>query len=170
LLVGVVAMGLGVVGARSSIVYYLFAYTVTTLGAFAVVAWIGSREHERVLVDDWAGVATKHPAAALAMTIFLLSLGGMPPTSGFFAKFVIFKSAMEASDQHLAWLVVVGVVNSIISIFYYLRIVTMMYFRDPVGEFKPLKSGAITFVLVVCAVLVLEMGILPGRWMAYAGG
>jgi NADH-quinone oxidoreductase subunit N len=145
------------------------AYTVTTLGAFAVVSWIGSREHERVLVDDWAGLGGKHPAVALGMTLFLLSLGGMPPTAGFFAKFVVFKSAMEVSSQHLVWLVIVGVLNSVISIFYYLRIVMMMYFRDPLGEFSVRRSGAITFVLVVCALLVMQMGIMPGRWLTWAG-
>jgi NADH-quinone oxidoreductase subunit N len=170
LLIGVVALGLGVADARPAIVYSLRAYTVTTLGAFAVVSWIGSRDHERVLVDDWAGLGMRHPGAALAMTVFLLSLGGMPPTNGFFAKFVIFKSAMAASSQHLVWLVAVGVLNSVISIFYYLRIVMMMYFRDPLGEFSPRRSGAVTFVLVVCAVLVLQMGVMPGRWLAYAGG
>jgi NADH-quinone oxidoreductase subunit N len=86
---------------------------VTTLGSFGLVSWIGSREHERVLVDDWAGLAGRHPAAALAMTLFLLSLAGMPPTAGFFGKFIIFQSAMQVPDNQLLWLVVVGVMNSV---------------------------------------------------------
>ena len=170
-LIGVVAMGLGAASeGRSAILYYMLAYSVTTIGAFAMVAWIGSRDHERTLVADWAGLAQKHPAAALCMTIFLLSLGGIPPTAGFFGKFVVFKAAMQAHDQQLVWLVVVGVINSVISIFYYLRLVTAMYFRDPLSEFKPLSNAAYTFVLVTCAVLVLWIGLMPGRWMAYAGG
>ena len=104
------------------------------------------------------------------MTLFLLSLGGMPPTSGFFGKFVVFKSAMAAADQQLWWLVVIGVVNSVISIFYYLRIVMMMYFREPLGEFSPRRSGAVAFVLVVCAILVMQMGMMPARWLSFAGG
>jgi NADH-quinone oxidoreductase subunit N len=171
IMVGVVALGLGAGGeARDAVLYYLAAYTVTTIGAFAVVAWIGSRDHERVLVDDWAGLGQQYPAAALAMTVFLLSLGGIPPTNGFFGKFVIFKSAMQAYDSQLLWLVVVGVINSMISIYYYLRIVTAMYFRDPLGDFKPIRSGAHVFVITVCALLVLQMGMMPGRWLAFAGG
>ena len=103
-------------------------YTFTTLGAFGVVAWIGNRKDERLFVDDWAGLARRAPAVALAMTIFLLSLGGVPPTGGFFAKFYLFRAAMESPQ--LYWLVVVGVLNSAISIYYYLRIVIAMYFRD----------------------------------------
>lgn len=168
LLVGVIAVGLGdPASAQPGVLYYLIAYSVTTLGAFAVVAWIGSRGRERVLIDDWCGLASKHPGAALAMTIFMLSLGGIPPTAGFFGKFYVFKSAMEAHDQQLLWLVAIGVVNSAISVYYYLRVVMAMYFRDPIDEFKPLRSGAVTFVLVVCALLVMQMGLMPTSWLGY---
>ncbi|MEM9488248.1 MAG: NADH-quinone oxidoreductase subunit N [Myxococcota bacterium] len=177
-LVGVIAVGLGsnAEAAQASVMYYLAAYTVTTLGAFGVVAWIGSRDRERVLVEDWSGLASKHPGAALAMTVFMLSLGGIPPTAGFFGKFEVFKSAMDAysgmsePSSAILWLVIIGVFNSAISIYYYLRVVMTMYFRDPVGEFKPLRSGAITFVMVICALLVFEMGIMPGFWLGLAGG
>ncbi|MCG8425070.1 MAG: NADH-quinone oxidoreductase subunit N [Proteobacteria bacterium] len=170
-LVGVIAAGLGNrEAATTAVMYYLAAYTVTTLGAFTVVAWLGSRDRERVLVDDFSGLASRHPGAALAMTVFMLSLGGIPPTAGFFGKFYVFKSAMEASDQALLWLVILGVINSAVSIYYYLRVVMTMYFRDPVEEFKPLRAGAITVVLVICALAILEMGILPGFWLGLAGG
>jgi NADH-quinone oxidoreductase subunit N len=171
LLTGLVAVGLDPTGpGRSAMLYYLAAYSVTTLGGFGLVAWIGSREHERVLVDDWAGLAGRHPIAALGMTIFLLSLAGMPPTAGFFGKFMIFQSAMQVPDNALLWLVVVGVLNSVLSMFYYLRIVMAMYFREPLGEFRPLRSGAITFSLFTLAFLVLGMGIGPGFWLRLAGG
>jgi len=171
ILVGVVATGLvSVDAAQPAVLYYLAAYTVTTIGAFGVVAWIGSRDRERVLIDEWNGLAGKHPVAALAMTVFMLSLGGIPPTAGFFAKFYVFKSAMETADQEMLWLVVVGVLNSVISIFYYLRVVMAMYFKDQVDEFAPVRSGAVIFVLVVCALLVMQMGLMPGRWLSYAGG
>ncbi|HWM88010.1 MAG TPA: NADH-quinone oxidoreductase subunit N [Kofleriaceae bacterium] len=171
LLVGLVAIGLSPDGpAHAALLYYLAAYAVTTLGAFAAVIWIGSREQERVLVDDWAGLASRHPSVALAMTLFLLSLGGIPPTSGFFGKFAVFQAAMQAPDGQLLWLVVVGVLNSVLSIFYYLRLVMSMYFREPLGEFKPLRSGALTFALVACALLVLQMGIMPGFWLGLTGG
>jgi NADH-quinone oxidoreductase subunit N len=171
LLTALVAIGLTGEGkAQAALLFYLAAYAVTTLGAFAVVVWLGSREHERVLVDDWAGLAGSHPAAALAMTVFLLSLGGIPPTAGFFGKFAVFQSAMMVPDNQLLWLVVVGVLNSALSIFYYLRIVMAMYFREPLGEFRPLRSGAVTFALVTCALLVLQMGLMPNFWLGLAGG
>jgi NADH-quinone oxidoreductase subunit N len=165
LLAGIASQGLGSPSGQQALVYYLFAYALTTMGAFAVLAWIGSRDRERLMVDDWAGLGVRHPAAALAMTVCLLSLGGMPPTGGFFAKFYIFKSAMEVADRQLLWLVIIGVVNSAISIFYYLRIVTSMYFREPTEPFTPSRSASLSFVMVLCPLLILAMGILPGFWL-----
>jgi NADH-quinone oxidoreductase subunit N len=169
LLVGICALGLGSSTATTSVVYYLIAYSFTTLGAFAIVAYVGSRQRERLLVDDWAGLGAQHPAVALAMTVLLLSFGGVPPTGGFFAKFYIFKAAMEASDGQLLWLVVLGVINSAISIYYYLRIVTAMYFRDTNQPFTPTTSGPLMFVIVVCPILVLELGVMPGWWLHLIG-
>jgi NADH-quinone oxidoreductase subunit N len=121
-------------------------------------------------VDDWAGLGGRHGGAALAMTICLLSLGGMPPTNGFFGKFYIFKSAMEVSDGQLLWLVVIGVINSAISIYYYLRIVTAMYFREASQPFSPTRSSGLLFVMVACPLLILEMGVMPGWWLKLVGG
>jgi NADH-quinone oxidoreductase subunit N len=169
LLVGIAAYGLGSPTANQGITYYLLAYSITTMGAFAVVAYVGSRGRERLLVDDWSGFGSQHPAAALAMTVCLLSLGGMPPTNGFFAKFYVFKSAMEVGDSQLLWLVVIGIVNSAISIFYYLRIVTAMYFRDANQPFVTTRSAGLMFVMAACPVLVLEMGIMPNWWLNLVG-
>jgi NADH-quinone oxidoreductase subunit N len=166
LLAGVAATGLGAdATGHQAVLYYLIAYSVTTIGAFAVVSYVGSRDRERLLIDDWAGLASKNPGAALVMTICLLSMGGMPPTAGFLGKFYVFRAAMESQDSQLLWLVVIGVVNSVISIFYYLRIVTAMYFRSASEELTLTRSAALSFVMAVCATLVLEMGILPGFWL-----
>ena len=169
LLVGICALGLGSDTAHASIIYYLIAYTFTTMGAFAVVAYIGSKGNERVLVDDYAGLGSQYPAAALAMTVCLLSFGGLPPTGGFFGKFYLFKSAMEVYDGQLLWLVIVGVVNSAISIYYYLRIVTAMYFREATTPFTPTRSAGLLFVVAVCPLIVLELGIMPGWWLKLIG-
>ncbi|HEY4239599.1 MAG TPA: NADH-quinone oxidoreductase subunit N [Kofleriaceae bacterium] len=169
LLVGVCAMGLGSTSAESSVIYYLIAYSAATIGAFAVVSYIGQRGRERLLVDDWAGFGQQHPGAALAMTICLLSFGGVPPTGGFFGKFYLFKSAMEVSNGQLLWVVILGVVNSAISIYYYLRIVTAMYFREANQPYAPTKSPGLLFVIAFCPLLVLELGILPGWWMKLVG-
>jgi NADH-quinone oxidoreductase subunit N len=165
LLVGLAAMGLGSPTGQSALVYYLIQYSVATIGAFTVVSYIGTRGRERLLVDDWAGVAGSHPGAALAMTIFLLSFGGMPPTGGFFGKFYIFKSAMDAYNGQLLWLVILGVINSAISIYYYLRIVTAMYFRESTSPVVATRSAGMQFVIAACALLILELGILPGWWV-----
>jgi NADH-quinone oxidoreductase subunit N len=171
ILVGVVAIGVGAGDvAIPAVAFYLIAYAVTTLGAFGVVAWIGSRGDERLRIDQWSGLATKHPMAALAMTLFLLSLGGIPPLAGFFGKFYVFSAAVQAYDQQLLWLVVVGVLNSVLSIFYYLRVVMVMYFREPEGEFSPTRSVATALAIGICAFLVLKIGVLPGGWMSIVGG
>jgi len=169
LMTGLCAMGLGSPTGLSAIVYYLIAYSVTTLGAFAIVAYVGTKGRERLLVDDWAGLATQHPAAALAMVICLLSLGGMPPTGGFFGKFYVFKSAMDVYDGQLLWLVLVGVFNSAISIYYYLRIVTAMYFREANAPFVVTRSSGLIFVIVLMPILILELGLMPGWWLKLVG-
>jgi len=170
LLIGVVAAG--VAGDQASVplaslLYYLLAYTFTTLGAFGVVAWVGKRGDERVLVDDWAGLASRHPSAALAMTLFMLSLGGIPPTAGFFGKFYVFRAAMEGDGQ-LIWLVIVAVLNSVVSVYYYLRIVMTMYFREPTREGGTIQSRAMNIALVLCAVAVVFLGVLPESWLDMA--
>ena len=90
-------------------------------------------------------------------------------TGGFFGKFYLFKSAMDVYNGQLLWVVLVGVVNSAISIYYYLRIVTAMYFRDATQPFAPTRSAGLLFVIALCPVLVLEMGILPGWWLRLIG-
>jgi NADH-quinone oxidoreductase subunit N len=164
LLVGMAAVGFGVAAAKPALLFYLVAYAATTLGAFVVVAWVGRKGDECLHVDEWAGLARKRPALALVMTLFLLSLAGVPPTGGFFAKFYLFRAAVERPE--LMWLVVAGVLNSVVSVYYYLRIVVAMYFRERVETTEGYPSLAMGIVLVLLAVLVLGMGIVPTPVMA----
>jgi NADH-quinone oxidoreductase subunit N len=97
---------------------------------------------------------------ALAMTVLLLSLAGVPPTGGFFGKFYVFRAAMQSPD--LAWLVVAAVLNSLVSVYYYLRIVVAMYFREPVRPWQPFPSAGMALALVVIVVVVLALGLVPG--------
>jgi NADH-quinone oxidoreductase subunit N len=168
LLLGLPAMGLGIAGAQSAVLFYLAVYTFTTLGTFGVVAWVGRRGDERLFIDDWAGLGNARPGLALAMTIFLLSLGGVPPTGGFFGKFYLFRTAME--DPRLYWLVIAGVLNSVVSIYYYLRVVVAMYFRDPVRPHEPFPSASMRVALVVAVVAVVALGVFPGMMLEWAGG
>jgi NADH-quinone oxidoreductase subunit N len=160
LLLGVVATALVGAEARGPLLYYLLAYTFTTIGAFGVIAWIGSRDDERLQIDDWAGLAWRHPAAAFAMTLFLLSLGGFPPTAGFFGKFYLFRAAL--AKPGLEPLVVIAVLNSLVSVYYYLRLVTTMYFREPDRVPQPNPARGIAAALLIAAIVTLAIGILPG--------
>ncbi|MFH0901337.1 MAG: NADH-quinone oxidoreductase subunit N [Pseudomonadota bacterium] len=171
LLIGVVAAGVGGSDdpARSSLLFYIVAYTFATIGAFGLISWIGKREDERLAIEDWAGLASRHPKAALAMTIFLLSLAGMPPTAGFFAKFYVFRAAMGVHGDQLLWLVIVAVLNSVIAVYYYLRPVVVMYFREPTRDFSPLRSPSSALAITIAALFVLQMGLLPGWWLDLAG-
>jgi len=167
LLVGVAALGHGVVAARPALIFYLAVYAATTLGAFAIAAWVGRRGDECLHVDDWAGLWRKRPALALAMTLFLLSLAGVPPTGGFFAKFYLFRAAVERSE--LVWLVVAAVLMSVVSVYYYLRIVVAMYFRERPEPAAGYSSPATGVVLVLLAAVVLLLGVLPGPLLALVG-
>jgi NADH-quinone oxidoreductase subunit N len=167
LLLGVVASGLGVASAKPAVLFYLVTYTFTTLGAFGVVAWIGNRKDERLFIDDWAGISAERPAVALAMTIFLLSLGGVPPTAGFLGKFYLFKAAMESPQ--LYWLVVIAVLNSVVSVYYYLRIVVAMYFRDPMRPLAPTDGPSMRAGLFLTAAAVVLLGIFPNAFVDWAG-
>ena len=167
ILVGIAAMGLGAASAKPAVLFYLLSYTFTTLGSFGVLAWIGNRQDERLFVEDWAGLGSSRPGVALAMTIFLLSLGGVPPTSGFFAKFYLFRAAME--KPQLSLLVVVGVLSSVVSVFYYLRVVVAMYFREPLRPLTPTDAASTRAALLITAVAVLALGIFPGPFVEWAG-
>jgi NADH-quinone oxidoreductase subunit N len=163
LLVGVAALAYKVPDAQPALRFYLLAYAVTTLGAFAVVAWVGRQGDEHARVEDWAGIARKRPALALVMTLFLLSLAGVPPTGGFMAKFYLFRAAVERPE--LIWLVVAAVLLSVVSVYYYLRIVVAMYFRERAEPASGYRSSAIAVVLVLLAAAVLLLGVLPSPVM-----
>jgi NADH-quinone oxidoreductase subunit N len=166
-LLGLPAIGLNLEGAEPATLFYLAVYTFTTLGTFGVVAWVGRRGDERLFVEDWAGLGNARPGLALAMTLFLLSLGGVPPTGGFFAKFYLFRTAME--DPRLYWLVIAGVLNSVISLYYYLKVVVAMYFRDPLRAHQPFPSASMRFALVIAAAAVVALGVFPNAVVGWAG-
>jgi len=151
--------------AMGAILFYLGAYSVATLGAFGVLIWV-SGGRERVCLSDLYGLGKAKPAAALVMTLCLLSFAGIPPTGGFFAKFYLFKAALLASPD-LLWLVVVGVLNSMISIYYYLKIVMAMYFRDSESDVQTLSAVSVRIVVILCAILVLWMGVMPSHWQFF---
>ena len=112
--------------------------------------------------EDLAGLGKRHPAPALAFSFFLLSLAGVPPTAGFFGKLYVFGSAVDAELNVLA---VIGLLNSVLGAYYYLRVLVFMYMREPepgAPIATPMRSGFVTTALVLAALLVILLGVLPG--------
>lgn len=152
---------------NAAVLYYLAAYTLMTLGAFGVVVVLGERGHENTSISrDYAGIAYRHPLLAAAMALFMFSLTGVPPTAGFFGKFIIFSAAVDAGFVALAVLMVIA---SVISAYYYLKVVVAMYMGSSDREPIRVRAGALaTIALLVTVVGVLALGIFPGGWLDLA--
>jgi NADH-quinone oxidoreductase subunit N len=147
-------------------VFYLAVYSFMNIGAFALLTMMGRGSDEPVLVSDLAGLGFRNPLAGLALTLFMISLGGIPPTAGFMGKVLVFGAAVKAG---LVWpLVVVGVLNSVVSVFYYLRITVALYMREPEGEPVALSINApAVLALLVTAAATLWFGMqAQGLWLA----
>jgi NADH-quinone oxidoreductase subunit N len=151
---------------KGAVLFYLLAYAVTNLGAFGVVSLLEDERASRDRIADYAGLGSRQPALAALMTLFLLSLGGFPPLAGFVAKWYVFSAAVEAGFY---WLAIIGVLTSVVSVFFYLRVVVMMYMMPeggapPVPPVPPIAGAA----LVVAAALVFYLGVLPARALELA--
>ncbi len=161
--IGVIAAG---AEGLSSMMNYLFIYALMNIGAFAVVITLRSEGFQGESLHDYKGLSRTHPVAAAVMLVFMFSLTGIPPTAGFIGKFYIFKAAVAAG---YAWLAVVAVVFSVISAFFYLRVVMYMYMHEPEGEPLTLSlSPAIGLALLITTVMVLIVGIYPSPFLAFA--
>jgi NADH-quinone oxidoreductase subunit N len=145
----------------SAALFYLLAYSMTNLGAFAVVAILSRTEDKLVNVTDYAGLGAKRPGLAALLSLFMLSLAGVPGTAGFAGKFFIFRAAVESG---LLWLAIIGVVTTVVSFYYYLYVIVQMYMRDPADEFSDLRiMGSLKVALLVSAIGTLYLGVLPTR-------
>jgi NADH-quinone oxidoreductase subunit N len=149
--------------AISAALFYLFVYAVSNLGAWSVVLALEKANGGGLSIDDYAGLGAKKPGLALAMALFMLSLTGVPPTAGFVGKFFIFRSVIDAG---LIGLALVGVITSLISAYYYLRVVVVMYMRD--GEPETRSEGWLNATLWVTALGTFILGILPGPLLELA--
>ena len=154
-----------------AIVFYLSAYAFMTVGAFAVAAAAGrgdagsERGYE---LWDWAGLGWRRPGLGLAMTIFLFSLAGIPPTAGFLGKYVIFQAAVDSGRWLLA---VVGAINAVIGAYYYLRVIVHLWMKDPETDEAPLPvSPSVAFVLILAVVGVFYLGLAPNALLRAAEG
>ena len=157
MLVGVVAGGsLG----NGGVLFYLLVYTFTTVGAFGVILLLERGGQEAVNLEDYAGLAARHPVVALTLSLFLLSLIGIPPTAGFVGKFYLFAAAVRAGFIALA---VIAVLNSAVAAYYYLRLIVYMYMREPEGAptgYTPSLAGGLALGIALWG--VFQFGLMPG--------
>lgn len=152
----------------ASFLYYLLVYTLMTMGAFAVVFIVAQKQELRLGVSEYGGLGWKVPVVGITMTIFLLSLAGVPPTGGFWGKFAILRAAV---DREYVWLAVTLVLTSLVSYYYYLRVAWYMWFREAdeaVAQSEITVSPGVRTALVVAAVAVLLLGIFPGQVLELA--
>jgi NADH-quinone oxidoreductase subunit N len=146
--------------AIASVVFYLLVYSIMNLGAFAVVTLIARTGDRRTDVEDYRGIGFRSPALSLTLSLFLLSLIGIPLTAGFMGKVMVFGDALR---QGFYTLVVIGVLNSAVSVYYYLRLIVVMFFRERTTEWPaPRIPASLAVVLVITVVGVILLGIAPG--------
>jgi NADH-quinone oxidoreductase subunit N len=155
---------LGIVSANSAgkaaLLFYLLAYAVTNIGALGIVALLGTGQHQHDELRDFGGLWRSRPALAGLMTVFLLSLGGIPPTAGFIGKWYIFSAAIQEGHY---WLAIIGVLTSVVSVFFYLRIVVMMYMTEGSETVRPRVPAVAMAGLALAVIAVFYLGILPTR-------
>jgi NADH-quinone oxidoreductase subunit N len=150
-------------GDQSSLVFYLTAYLFMNVGAFGALIGMSKKGKEYNDLEDFAGIGFRYPWIGGTLTVFLVSLAGFPPTAGFLAKFYVFSSAVRVG---LVPIVVIGVLASLVSVFYYLRIVVTMYMKEPSPDRQVVieqENPALFLVLFMCLYGVLQLGIFPGN-------
>ena len=152
------------VPAQKGVLFFLASYALTNLGAFIAIITISNKINGDEIAD-YAGMGRRAPVLALGLTLCLISLIGMPPAAGFMAKFFVFRAAVL---NDLLWLVVIAALNSVISAYYYLRVVKVMWFNEPASPEKVPSSGAPRLALFICCLGVLVLGIIPGLLMRLA--
>jgi NADH-quinone oxidoreductase subunit N len=154
----------GAAPAYAAVLFYLLGYSLVKVGAFTIVSEIGGQGERYLTLDDFAGLGTRQPLAAAAMTLFLLSLLGMPITAGFFGKFYVFKAAINSK---LIWLVVLMTINTAIGAYYYLRVIVVMYMREHKGDVPADAATSLSptaaMVVAVVALATLYLGLLPNH-------
>jgi NADH-quinone oxidoreductase subunit N len=155
MLTGVVA---GSDAGATGVLFYLVAYTVMNAGAFGILSMVESREGTKLSFDDYAGFSERWPVLAALMALFMFSLTGIPPFAGFFGKYTVFAAAVGAG---YTWLAILGVLMSVISAYYYLRLVVLMYFRTPEEAAAPVATPLGLAALVVAALVLVQFGIFP---------
>ena len=148
-------------------IFYACSYAFMNLGAFVVVSQVAGPDERFTSLEDYAGLARRSPVLAATLTIFLLSLMGIPLTGGFFAKFYVFSAALQGK---LIWLTIIGLMNSALAAYYYLRVIVVMYMREPAGNVDapmPEVSSGLSVALICTAAIIIFLGVWPQGVIAY---
>jgi NADH-quinone oxidoreductase subunit N len=146
--------------------FYTASYAAMNVGAFAVVGHVAGLGERKVTLEDYSGLGKRSPLLAAILTIFLLSLIGIPITAGFLAKFYVFSTALQAN---LIGLAIIGVLNSAVAAYYYLRIIIFMYMREPHDEAPvPAITPGLGIALFLCLAVTIYLGVVPDRALSYA--
>ncbi|MCF8261039.1 MAG: NADH-quinone oxidoreductase subunit N [Melioribacteraceae bacterium] len=143
----------------TGIMFYLVIYVFMNIGAFGIIAIIEGPNDDRVDLNSYAGLHQKNPVLALFMALFMLALAGLPPLAGFFGKYYVFIAAIESD---LTWLAIVGVFSSVISVYFYLRVIVYMYFKESEVDFNVNISPTGLMTVVICGLLLIVYGLFPG--------
>jgi NADH-quinone oxidoreductase subunit N len=154
-MIGIVA---GTARGITAMLIYVLIYSFMQLGAFAIIVFLRRRDAVGDELKDFSGLSIRHPFAAFAMLLFMLSLGGIPPTAGFMGKFWLFGAAIEAG---YVWLAVIGVLNSAISLYYYIRIVVFMYVKKETIGSEPVAGPSLTLALAIAVAATIVLGVYP---------
>jgi NADH-quinone oxidoreductase subunit N len=150
--------------AIAAVAFYLLTYAVTNLGAFAIVTLLAQKNDRRTEFDDYNGIGFKSPVLSFSLSLFMLSLLGLPLTAGFMGKVLVFRPALEAGNTLITILVVVAVVNTAISAYYYLRLVVVMFFRERTTQWlEPKMPTAMAAAIIITVFGVLYFGIFSDR-------
>ncbi|MDC8773193.1 NADH-quinone oxidoreductase subunit NuoN [Roseateles albus] len=157
---------LSAANAYSSAMYYVIVYAMTTLGTFGMILLLSRQGHEAEEISDLAGLAKRSPWYATVMTIFMLSLAGVPPTAGFYAKFAVLQALVGTNVMGYTALAVVAVAVSLIGAYYYLRVIKVMFFDEPTDSAPLTAPSDVRMVMSLNGAAVLVFGILPGGLMA----
>lgn len=150
----------------AAVLYYVIGYAIISIGSFGILMWLENDQNDNLTLDNLSGLASKHPMASFALAVFMFAFAGMPPTVGFIAKFFVFNAALKAN---LVSLVIIGIIGSSISLYYYLRVVVRMFMSEPVKVATPLipkKSLIVGCIVGIAVILVILLGtVLPGPLM-----
>jgi NADH-quinone oxidoreductase subunit N len=151
---------------KIGVLFYLTAYTFMNLGAFTIVALMEAEEDKKLTFDDYSGLSKSHPVLAALTTLFMFALTGIPPFAGFVGKYYVFLSAVKAE---MVWLAVVGVLASLVSAYYYLRLVVIMYFKEGVSSPSSKRNIGVVLALFITAFFVFQLGVYPSVILDLAG-